>query len=655
MKQLEVQYARNLIEASLDPLFTINIHGKITDLNQATVNATGVTRKELIGTNFYNYFTNPEKAKAVYAEVFEKGFVVDYPLTIKDHKLTDVLFNGSVYKDTDGKIIGAVIVARDVTQQNKISKELVIANETALLAKTKAEGEQLKAENASKIAIDSVKAKQQFLSNMSHEIRTPLNSILGFTKIVLKTNLSEKQREYLQAIKTSGDALIVLVDDILDLAKVNSGKMTYESVAFKISTTIDAIMHLFEIKSQEKNVLLLKEYDPRIPKLVIGDPVRLNQIMLNLVSNAVKFTADGKITISALVVSEDEKRVKIKFSVADTGIGIELSKIESIFENFEQATDGTSRIYGGTGLGLAIVKQLVEGQKGTIEVESRIGKGSIFSFLLTFDKTEETSVPVEELLLSNTTIVNIKVLVVEDIALNQLLIKTLLLDFGFTCDVAENGKIAIEMMQRTSYDIILMDLQMPVMNGFETTTYIRNEMHSSIPIIALTADVTTVDLAKCTAVGMDDYISKPINELLLYSKIVKILEKIYEPNTIKEHKIKEHCTDLNYLNNLTKSNVDLMEEIINLYLEQTPPLIAAMKESFKNKDWATLNATIHKIIPSFSIVGINPDFEKMAKRIYDYAHIQDDKELISDLVLKLEDVCDQACKELQEAVITFKN
>jgi two-component system CheB/CheR fusion protein len=375
-----------------------------------------------------------------------------------------------------------------------------------------------------KMAQESVHAKQQFLSNMSHEIRTPMNAIIGFTKVVLKTDLSAKQKEYLTAIKISGDALIVLINDILDLAKVDAGKMIFEQTPFKMEASISAMLHLFEIKIQEKNIEFIKEYDTKIPEVLIGDSVRLHQIILNLMSNAVKFTAKGKITASVRLHNEDEEKVSIEFTVTDTGIGIEEDKIATIFENFQQASSSTARLFGGTGLGLAIVKQLVESQGGSIQVKSKINEGSVFSFKLSFQKTKAKMETGSDALELDTQIKNIKVLVVEDMALNQLLMKTLLDDFGFERDMAANGKIAIEKLQTNSYDIILMDLQMPEMNGFEATHYIRNTLNSKIPIIALTADVTTVDLTKCKAVGMNDYIAKPIDEKLLYNKIIGLVK-----------------------------------------------------------------------------------------------------------------------------------
>ncbi|MFV8393399.1 ATP-binding protein [Flavobacterium sp. LB2P6] len=645
----------------------MNPNGKIMDVNEATVTITGLNRDVLINSDFFNYFTEQQKVRKVYQQVLEKGSVADSPLTVKhkNGKLTDILFNGSVYKDDKGNVVGVVIVVRDVMDQKKIAVQFEEARVFAELATEIAEEAKINAESATIIAENAVKAKQQFLSNMSHEIRTPMNAIIGFTKVVLKTELTPKQKEYLNAIKMSGDALIVLINDILDLAKVDAGKMTFEKIPFKMKSSISAMLHLFETKIQEKNLKLITEYDSKIPDVLVGDPVRLHQIILNLVSNAVKFTIKGKITVSVHLLHEDEDKVIIQFAVIDTGIGISEEKIGTIFENFQQASSGTSRLYGGTGLGLAIVKQLVEPQGGSICVKSNINEGSTFSFTLSFQKTNADAELENQLVELDTEINNIKVLVVEDIPLNQLLMKTLLDDFGFSRDIAENGKIAIEKLKENDYDIILMDLQMPEMNGFEATEYIRKTMNSKIPIIALTADVTTVDLAKCKAVGMNDYLAKPINERLLYSKIVGILKKPklatltaklnenLEENNPKDAKIK--CIDLVYLNQRTKSNPTLMMEMISLYLVQTPPLISAIKQSLEEENWQLLSAAAHKMIPSFAIMGMSPNFENIAKKIQEFAIAQDKSTGIDNLVIQLEAICIQACQELQEEFNILKN
>ena len=654
-------YARSLIEASRDPLFTISPEGKITDVNNASLRITDLAREDLIGTDFMSYFTQPIKAYKGYKEVFEKGFVADYPLTILDRHLTNVLFNGSVYKDDRGNVLGAVVVARDITEQKRIEIELTEAKNFAEIATGLAQKAKRKAESATLIAEEAVKAKQQFLSNMSHEIRTPMNAIIGFTKVLLKTELSSKQKDYLSAIKISGDTLIVLINDILDLAKVDAGKMSFEKIPFKMSHSISAMLHLFETKIQEKNLNLIKEYDARIPDVLIGDPIRLHQIVLNLLSNAVKFTTEGIITLSVRLLEENDTNAKVEFSVSDTGIGISENKIEHIFDHFQQATSGTSRLYGGTGLGLAIVKQLVEPQGGSIHVESKINEGSTFSFILSFKKTVvemETEVEMVEVDIENS---NIKILVVEDIEINQLLMKTLLDDFGFERDIALNGQIAIEKMQMHSYDIILMDLQMPVMNGFEATDYIRNQLNSKIPIIAVTADVTTVDIDKCRAAGMNDYIAKPIDEKIIYNKIIGLVKRPFSElskndNTDKQQiKRNTKYIDLSYLSQRTRSNPDLMMEMISLYLKQTPPLIAAMKQSVIEKDWETLQLAVHKMIPSFSIMGISVDYEVLAKKIQEFARTLKQTNRLEKLVEQLANVCNQACEELIEEYENIKN
>jgi len=424
-------------------------------------------------------------------------------------------------------IFTLVIFFYDI-RKNQIRTKMAVDEKHALeLNAIQLTTDKVIAEESSRLAQQTVAAKQQFLSTMSHEIRTPLNSILGFTNVLLKTDLGDKQKEFLHAIKTSGDSLIFLINDILDLAKVNAGKMTFEKQPFQISKSITIIQNSFDLKIKEKNLEIINEYDNRIPALLVGDSIRLNQIFLNLMSNAVKFTHKGKITISVKLLNEDKDTATIEFAVTDTGIGIAENKIDSIFNAFEQAETGISNSYGGSGLGLAIVKQLVESQGGSISLKSKIGEGSKFSFILTFEKTNANAISETELdvIKLDYEIKNLRVLVAEDVTLNQLLIQMILSNFGFEHEVVANGKIAIEKLQTNTYDIILMDLNMPEMNGFEATEYIRNTMKSKIPIIALTADVTITDLTKCKESGIDDYISKPIDEELLYRKIVELIKK----------------------------------------------------------------------------------------------------------------------------------
>ncbi|MDP3446423.1 MAG: response regulator, partial [Ignavibacteria bacterium] len=312
--------------------------------------------------------------------------------------------------------------------------------------------------------------------------------------------------------------------------------------------------------------------------------------------------------------------------------------------------------YGGTGLGLAIVKQLVELQGGTIKVESEVAKGSSFSFMLRLLKTHESADSDIQMPEPDLVTHQVRVLVAEDIALNQLLMKTILDDFGFECDIAPNGIVAIEKLAADSFDLVLMDLQMPEMNGFEATEHIRKVMKSKIPIIALTADVTTVDLAKCKAVGMNDYIAKPVDERLLLIKILNLVKRNKSVEKIAEKEIKKSsCIDLTYLNLRTKSDPVLMMKMISLYIEQTEQLVSIMKKSILEKDWATLYAAAHKITPSFMIMGINSDFEIIARKIQDYAGSKQNLRKIPELFREVEGVCLRACDELKDEYQTLKS
>jgi len=508
---------RRVLELAPDGIVVIGSDRKIQTENVQTEKLFGFTRDEMIGNGVEMLM--PDRFRHNHHEHERKFIAEPKPIEMgagkelfgkqKDGTEFPIEISLSpIQSDEEGTIVLATI--RDITERKKVLAELKDAKNIA--------------ESATEIAEGALKSKQQFLANMSHEIRTPMTAIIGFTKVLLKTDLSAKQKEYLQAIKTSGDSLLVLINDILDLAKVDAGKIAFEQRPFKMDLSLSTMLRLFEIKFQEKNLVLVKEYDSRIPAVLVGDWVRLHQIFLNLMSNALKFTTKGKITVSVRMLNENTEKATIEFSVTDSGMGIAEENLEHIFESFQQATSCTSRVFGGTGLGLAIVKQLVEKQGGTIGVKSKINEGSTFSFTLSFQKTNaeiEVEAGMVEL---DTEIKNIKVLVAEDVKLNQLLMRAILDEFKFKYDIADNGKIAIEKLQTESYDIILMDLQMPEMDGFEATEYIRNKMNSKIPIIALTADVTTMDLEKGKAIGMNDYVAKPIDERLLYKKLVDLLK-----------------------------------------------------------------------------------------------------------------------------------
>ncbi len=507
----------------------------------------------------------------------------------------------------------------------------------------------------------AAKAKTQFLSNMSHEIRTPMNAVIGFTKVLLETPLSEKQKEYLNTIKASGDILVALINDILDLAKIEAGKMPFEHSPFNLTTSITEVLQLFETKINEKKLKLKTNFSSDIPKLVVGDAVRLKQIILNLVGNAVKFTSEGQITINMLLLDKDGGKVDIGFQVIDTGIGIPVQEHKNIFEKFQQAGGSNGKPHGGTGLGLAIVKQLVELQGGRIIVNSSENEGAAFTFNIKFKKAESKAIaksktkkitPPAELLNNK-----ISILVVEDIRPNQLLIKTLLEKLNCVIDIADNGEIACEMLKHKKYTIILMDLQMPQMDGFEATERIRKYLMLDTPIIALTANVTTVDVKKCKAIGMNDYISKPIDENLLYKMIAKYSKikrsSLVTNNVDQQYAFKSTTSPFysNYLLEITSGNPQAITEIVTAYLEEIPQLTDAMLKSIDNLDWNGLQKATHSIIPSFALIGIDREYEYIARTIEEYAIEKKHPEKIRALFYIINDECKRTCEEIRKEFV----
>ena len=635
----------SFLESVPDAIVIVNKEGNIQSVNSQTETLFGYERSEIIGkkieylmpSRFEDVHQGHRNAFFDKPRVRKMGEGLELFAQHKNGNEFPVEISLSKLDSDEGFLVCASI--RDVSNQKRIEKELLEAK--------------IKAENA-------VKSKQQFLSNMSHEIRTPLNSIIGFTKLILKTDLTEKQRKYLTAIKISGDTLIVLVNDILDLAKVDAGKMIFDKAPFRLALSISTMLHLFEAKIQEKNLQLDVQYDVNIPEVLEGDSTRLHQIIINLVSNAIKFTNKGKITVSVRKLFENQENVTVEFSVGDTGIGIAKGDLDMIFENFQQAHTTTSKKFGGTGLGLAIVKKLVETQGGSIQVQSEVGKGSVFSFVLNFKKTtKEVDYQDDIIEFVENDFKNSKVLIVEDVEFNQLLVKGLLDEFGFVSDIATNGKHAIEKLEKETYDVILMDLQMPEMDGFQATTYIRDVLRLKTPIIALTADVSTVDIEKCRAVGMDDYISKPINEQILYNKIVAQIKKntaVNGENVIEKAQNTESVyVNFDFLQKITNSNPKLSNELIAVFLKQTPPLVKIMEDCLINKDYEKLKAAVHRMVPSLGLIDSSADMESIAKRIQEEAHTLEFSEELQNLVKQLVKACKEICVKLESELNIKKN
>ncbi|HQW23986.1 MAG TPA: tetratricopeptide repeat protein, partial [Bacteroidia bacterium] len=380
------------------------------------------------------------------------------------------------------------------------------------------------------IAELSDKLKEQFLANVSHEIRTPMNGVLGMAHLLSKTDPTKEQKEYIDAIKLSANNLMVIINDILDFSKINAGKIEFSENEFHFRNLIKGIIQILQVKADEKKIQLGCTIDYNLKDKLIGDPIRLNQILVNLLGNSLKFTEKGKVSLDIRLLEQKDNVCRIRMKVTDTGIGIPDNKLTSIFETFEQA-DNNKRRYEGTGLGLTIVKQLVELQGGSISVKSRLNEGSEFSVDLSFrmgknDVVPENAQMLEEIQPGDYS--HVQVLIVEDNRVNQLLIKNMLKKFGFEqLDTSANGRNALEKLRENNYDVILMDIQMPEMDGYEITREIRLRLRKemrNVPVIAITADASDKEKAKAKEAGMDDYVVKPYTPEELFSVLLKYVK-----------------------------------------------------------------------------------------------------------------------------------
>jgi PAS domain S-box-containing protein len=388
---------------------------------------------------------------------------------------------------------------------------------------TKIKFHEIALEDAKSRAEKAKEHQSQFLSSMSHEIRTPMNGIIGMTRLLQKTNQSIDQKKYTNAIFTSAENLMVIINEILDYSKIESGKFTIENIPFNLDELSVVWDETLKLNAENKNISFNINIHPDVPNNLIGDPIRLNQVIYNLAGNAIKFTSQGGVSIDLFVKENTKNIVELQCDIKDDGIGIAENKLESIFSSFSQASSSTTREYGGTGLGLTITKQLIELQNGKLWVESQEGVGSTFSFILSFGIQNENIIQLTPLnekdKNSDIKLGNLNILLVEDHDINQMLATTVLENWGFKVDLAENGLEAIEKVASNKYDIILMDIHMPKMDGYDATEQIREKLKDKTPIVAMTASAAIGDNKKCFKVGMNDYISKPFNPELLFEKI----------------------------------------------------------------------------------------------------------------------------------------
>ncbi len=653
---------------SFNSVIIANNEGKIEWVNEGFTKLTGYTFEEVQNTH---------------GELLRRGGLtglsremIDYQKLLQDNK--PVVYESKNYSKNgheywvittltpvighDGKIERIIAIDSDISERKKVEEDLILSNRIAEHSLKKGNKALTDLLRAKKELEESMTVKEQFLAKMSHEIRTPMNAIVGLSDILMESPLTSEQHECMDAIRLSSHNLLSIINDILDFSRLSSGKMDLESLPFRPTEVAQGVLRTVGFSATQKGIELSVEADEvKLPEYVVGDSVRLRQILINLVGNAIKFTEKGKITIRVKVLEEFDGKITLQFTVSDTGIGIPKDRLDTIFDSFTQASNETSRKYGGSGLGLTIVKQLAELHNGSVSVESTIGSGSMFMVNLQYAISgampfgpEEQHQSVQESSLDGK-----RILLAEDNEMNQMLARRVFEKWNFTLEIAGNGKIAVERLAKEHFDLVLMDVQMPEMDGYTTTQYIRTQMpkeKSGIPIIAMTAHAIVGEAEKCISLGMNDYISKPFNRNVLYEKICALLKQQPAEEAKSEEKTvtrksSYEVIDLSYLTELAEGSEVFIQKMIRAFLLQTPQLIQQMKQGVALNNWQEVRAAAHKMKPSMDFIGIH-SLRSVVADIENDAHSEENLDKIPTMVAEVETVCDKAMQELESMLAT---
>lgn len=629
---------RDLFNYSQALICTHDLEGRLLTVNPAICNIIGYSSEELIGRNIKEFV--PEDKVSIFDEQYLQTVLTTgkaegvFIVICKNGDYIYLLFQNYMVEETSSTpyIIG---FSQDITNRIKAERELIKAKEET--------------ERASKV-------KEVFLANISHEIRTPMNGILGIGGLLYKTNLNPKQEEYTKLILESADNLLHIVNDVLDFTKIESGKIELEYIPFLLEEKISTTLKTFIFKIEEKGLELV--FDNQVPSetVLIGDPFRLGQVLNNLISNALKFTESGKITVSAAQVKRENKLTFFEFKVSDTGIGISAENLANIFDEFVQASSETSRKYGGTGLGLTITKNLIEMQGGTIKAESIVNKGTCFTVILPYHIGESSMLVNSKEEVIFTPIDKKRILVAEDVVINQIIVKQILEEWGHEVVLVANGQEAYDAHKKKDFDLILMDIHMPEVDGYEATQMIRHmgdTTKAAIPIVALTANAFKKETDRFAEAGFNDYITKPFTEASLYDCIKKQLQLNSPVDFSKKIKNKvaeassERLYDLSALQGIEDDDKAFLKEIVMVFIKNTSIDIVNLLKAVNSNNTNDIFQLAHRMKSSIYSLGIKQAY-KTVESIEFYAKTGEQLDKIPSLSNQLNGTIQMVFEQLKK-------
>lgn len=600
---------QSIFSQSRDAIYISNGE-RLVDFNDAAVGLFGYSEEELKTIPVKNLYKDEDDKDRFNSLMETFSFVKDFEVELlrKDGTVKHCLLTSTA------------IETEEFSGYHGIIRDITVRRQTEELRKAK------------EVAERSTQMKEKFLANVSHEMRTPMNGILGLTNILLKTPLDEEQANYLASIRESSQHLLGIINDILEISSLKEGKINLEEKEINISELLKNLVNIINFKAQEKNLVLSVNIADNVDKVILGDSLRLQQILTNLAGNSVKFTEEGFVKIAVNKVRENNDVVVLEFKVSDSGIGIPDDKIEVIFETFTRVFDAKKKTFGGTGLGLAITKQLIQLHGGNIKVESKLGEGSTFTCEIPFKKAETKPESVEVIQEEDYSLNigrDVQILLVEDHKLNQIVArKTLEKEFAnVVVTIADNGQIAVDKLKENDYDLILMDIQMPVMDGYEATKYIREQMpddKAKTIIFAMTAHAHMAQDEKFKEYGMDDCVLKPFEPKQLFSKIAyyinnnknQVSSKNEDMNNITLPKAE---IDLSYMDLMADGDKDMKKVMLELLFEEPVQEIQSMYQMIKNDDFSGIKKVSHKMKSTLAFVGndtlteTNKEIEQIAK------------------------------------------